>query len=111
MGHAYSLRFRLRPRLNPNEASRARSSTGSSLCLTKQGIADDISDLGLDGTYALWLNLVAESPEDAVGAAISQLYLALNATRPDWEPDQIVSIEISLEPNASAAESTLLSTT
>lgn len=101
MDQTYSLRFRLRPSATSAGAS-SESINSMYVVLDDLGVADDVSDLGADGTYALWLEFAASSPEAAVGQSIGLLHKAQELTRPHSDPDKIVSIEVILGANDSS---------
>lgn len=106
MGHTYSLRFRLRPTPDPMSPTTELVESMFAV-LDELGVADDVSEVGPDGTYALWLEVLAADPEAAVGQAIEHLYRTQELTRPDSEPDEIVSIEILVGSSSSSDEAQL----
>jgi hypothetical protein len=93
MGNAYSLRFRLRPSGAPT-VTNLEIVEGMFGALEDLGVANDVSEIGPDGTYALWLEVIAADPAAAVEQSIRHLRVAQGLTRPDTEPDETVSIEI-----------------
>lgn len=95
MSHMYSLRFRLRPSGTPARAS-SELTESMYFALDDLGVADDVSELAADGTYALWLETLATSPDAAIGHCIGLLHQAQELTRPGSPLDEIVAIEVIL---------------
>jgi hypothetical protein len=93
VGTTYSLRFRLRAQ--PNGAV-DQSDTLDSLYawLDRHGVAEDVADVGVDGTYVLWLTVEADDPHEAVGRSMALVENAQREVSPLGTLDEIVSIEI-----------------
>lgn len=100
MGRAYSMRLRLRPRVSWAVTDPA-SLEALFVVLDQQGVAEDVSDVGADGTYIVWLTLTADDLQEAVGQSVICLEDAQRKTRPTAPLDEVISIEVSVAPTNS----------
>jgi hypothetical protein len=98
MTDTFSLRFRLLPSTAPGSDD---ASVGDAMfaLLDEIGVGDDVSNVAEDGSYALWLELVADGPQAALSKAMKFLAQAQEASRPGTEPDGIMSIEVLVMPD------------